>query len=94
MPRSDKLAQSMAILKVMVEGDNLNAHFEQVYRKKPGCSMDVSHQTENLGKNRYRDVCPYDSTRVKLRNATNGSYINANHVNVSFHYSAFLHLVK
>lgn len=83
MSRSDKLSQSMATLKLMIESKNLHTHFEQVYRKKPGATMNVSHQTDNLGKNRYRDVCPYDSTRVKLKNSINGNYINANYVNVS-----------
>lgn len=36
----------------------------------------------NLNKNRYRDVCPYDETRVRI-NGPSGDYINASYVNVS-----------
>ena len=31
-------------------------------------------------KNRYRDISPYDATRVVLNECPSGDYINANHV--------------
>lgn len=38
---------------------------------------------ENLSKNRYRDISPYDQTRVLLQNASgSGDYINANYINM------------
>ena len=37
---------------------------------------------ENLSKNRYRDISPYDQTRVLLRNLPTGDYINANYINM------------
>lgn len=50
--------------------------------------MEVSKLPENLAKNRYRDVLPYDATRVRLRPPPGASpkdgdgYINANFVNM------------
>ena len=38
---------------------------------------------ENKAKNRYKNILPFDETRVKLEtgNATDGSdYVNANHI--------------
>ncbi|KPJ20419.1 Tyrosine-protein phosphatase non-receptor type 3 [Papilio machaon] len=36
----------------------------------------------NLAKNRYRDIAPYDSTRVVLKNGPTGDYINASYINM------------
>ena len=36
-----------------------------------------------MAKNRYRDISPYDSTRVVLQSCPNGDYINANHVEMT-----------
>ena len=38
----------------------------------------------NFSKNRYRDILPYDCTRVKLdsSNPLGGDYINANYIPV------------
>lgn len=44
--------------------------------------MDDCRLSSNINKNRYRDVCPYDETRVRI-NAPSGDYINASFVNVS-----------
>lgn len=55
---------------------------QQLYRKKPGLTMEDCKLSPNVNKNRYRDVCPYDCTRVKL-SAPAGDYINASFVNVS-----------
>uniref|UniRef100_A0A915E2E8 Uncharacterized protein n=1 Tax=Ditylenchus dipsaci TaxID=166011 RepID=A0A915E2E8_9BILA len=82
VPRSDKLAQSLVLLKEAIENGQVVKQFEQLYRKKPGMSMDDSKLPENAGKNRYRDVCPYDSTRVLLKDSPTGNYINACHVNM------------
>ncbi|XP_073955842.1 protein tyrosine phosphatase Meg [Choristoneura fumiferana] len=36
----------------------------------------------NLNKNRYRDIAPYDSTRVELKEGPTGDYINASYINM------------
>ena len=45
-----------------------------------GLSMSICHTQENMVKNRYRDISPYDATRVVLNECPSGDYINANHV--------------
>ncbi|VDM27783.1 unnamed protein product [Toxocara canis] len=44
-------------------------------------SMNDCRLSSNINKNRYRDVCPYDETRVRI-NAPSGDYINASFVNM------------
>ncbi len=55
----------------------------QLYRRNPVLSISVCHLPENVNKNRYRDISPYDSTRVVLRECPSGDYINANHVRMT-----------
>jgi hypothetical protein len=82
VPRSDKLAQSLILLKEGIDTEAIVKQFEQVYRKKPGMVMEHSQMATNVRKNRYRDVRPYDETRVILKRAPSGDYINASHVNM------------
>uniref|UniRef100_A0A7E4UW84 PDZ domain-containing protein n=1 Tax=Panagrellus redivivus TaxID=6233 RepID=A0A7E4UW84_PANRE len=82
VPRSDKLATSLTMLKDSLDTGKIVRQFEQLYRKKPGFTMNDSRASMNISKNRYRDVVPYDSTRVRLERAPSGDYINANHVNM------------
>ncbi|KAL7639489.1 UNVERIFIED_CONTAM: hypothetical protein RMT77_009990 [Armadillidium vulgare] len=41
-------------------------------------------QPHNVGKNRYKDVIPYDANRIVLRNCPSGDYINASRVGDMF----------
>ncbi|VDN01331.1 unnamed protein product [Thelazia callipaeda] len=81
VPWSDKLSQSLIMLKESLSSGKIASQFEQLYRKKPGLSMDDCKLSSNINKNRYRDVCPYDCTRVKIISPT-GDYINASYVNM------------
>ncbi|VIO92088.1 Protein-tyrosine phosphatase 1, putative [Brugia malayi] len=81
VPRSDKLSQSLIMLKESLSSGKIITQFEQLYRKKPGLSMEDCKLSLNVNKNRYRDVCPYDNTRVKIT-APSGDYINASFVNM------------
>lgn len=83
VPRSDKLSQSLRLLADALNTGKVVDQFEMLYRKKPGLSMNICRLNVNLNKNRYRDVCPYDETRVILQSGASGDYINANYVNVS-----------
>ncbi|PIK35842.1 putative tyrosine-protein phosphatase non-receptor type 4-like, partial [Apostichopus japonicus] len=58
------------------------AQFEQLYRRKSGMTMNECKEPENIAKNRYRDISPYDATRVILTDSDTGDYINANVVNM------------
>ncbi|XP_064825639.1 tyrosine-protein phosphatase non-receptor type 4-like isoform X2 [Oncorhynchus masou masou] len=55
--------------------------FDQLYRKRPGLTMSCAKLPQNISKNRYRDISPYDATRVILR-GKDGDYINANYINM------------
>uniref|UniRef100_A0A915Q124 Uncharacterized protein n=1 Tax=Setaria digitata TaxID=48799 RepID=A0A915Q124_9BILA len=81
VPRSDKLSQSLIMLKESLSSGKIITQFEQLYRKKPGLAMEDCKLSININKNRYRDVCPYDCTRVKI-SAPTGDYINASFVNM------------
>ncbi|RZF45166.1 hypothetical protein LSTR_LSTR007129 [Laodelphax striatellus] len=81
-PGTDALAQSMLLLADGLASGKLVAQFEKLYRKKPGLSTNIAKLPENQAKNRYRDISPYDITRVVLMGREDGDYINANYVNM------------
>ncbi|KAL5964286.1 Tyrosine-protein phosphatase non-receptor type 1 [Taenia solium] len=45
-------------------------------------TLSAANEVENRWKNRYRDIIPYDETRVLLESESTGDYINANFVKV------------
>jgi len=75
------LQGSMMLLHQSLQSGQALAQFEQLYRKKPGLTMNAAKLNENIPKNRYRDISPYDLTRVTIQGAS-GDYINANYVNM------------
>ncbi|XP_031571457.1 tyrosine-protein phosphatase non-receptor type 4-like isoform X2 [Actinia tenebrosa] len=77
----EALRVSIEQLRENLDSGDLLVYFQELYRKKPGMSMDEARKPENLPKNRYRDILPYDDTRVKLLKG-NSDYINANYVNM------------
>ncbi|KAJ8681347.1 hypothetical protein QAD02_017134 [Eretmocerus hayati] len=79
---SDPLAQSMLLLADGLASGALIIQYEQLYRKNPELTTLESKKSENLNKNRYRDISPYDVTRVVLMGSSSGDYINANYVNM------------
>lgn len=78
----DRLYESMMLLAEGLETGAVTVQFDTLYRKKLSEPMNTSKLTENISKNRYRDIMPYDSTRVILRNSPHGDYINASFVNM------------
>ncbi|XP_063792114.1 tyrosine-protein phosphatase non-receptor type 18 [Pseudophryne corroboree] len=53
------------------------------FRQDNSCSTDVGGSPENLKKNRYKDILPYDQTRVPvtlLADETGSDYINASFI--------------
>ncbi|CAG5120348.1 unnamed protein product, partial [Candidula unifasciata] len=79
---ANTLESSLMLLQESLESGAAIAQFEQLYRKKPGLTLNAAKLDANLSKNRYRDISPYDQTRVVLTNAASGDYINANFVNM------------
>ncbi|XP_048834123.1 tyrosine-protein phosphatase non-receptor type 4-like [Brienomyrus brachyistius] len=72
--------ESMQQLKDGLSSGTVLAQFEQLYRKRPGMTMSCAKLPQNISKNRYRDISPYDATRVILRGLDD--YINANYINM------------
>ncbi|XP_071802883.1 tyrosine-protein phosphatase non-receptor type 4-like isoform X3 [Asterias amurensis] len=75
---SDPLVESIMLLQEGLEVGTALAQFEQLYRKKPGMTMNASRHADNIVKNRYRDISPYDASRIILQGGDGGDYINAN----------------
>ncbi|XP_072949032.1 tyrosine-protein phosphatase non-receptor type 4 [Epargyreus clarus] len=78
----DALEQSMLLL-----GDGLASgaalkQYDTLLRRLPEESTTASKLPCNINKNRYRDIAPYDSTRVILKNGPTGDYINASYINI------------
>ncbi|KFD46060.1 hypothetical protein M513_13064 [Trichuris suis] len=66
---------AMQFLKIRLESDD--------FREMTDFTCDAGGAMENLIKNRYRDVLPYDFNRVKLRlsGSSASDYINASYIN-------------
>ncbi|XP_027650258.1 tyrosine-protein phosphatase non-receptor type 3 isoform X3 [Falco peregrinus] len=76
----DTLEDSMEQLRRGLESGTVLIQFEQLYRKKPGLAVTCAKVPQNMDKNRYKDVLPYDATRIILQG--DEDYINANYVNM------------
>ncbi|KAF7669710.1 hypothetical protein LDENG_00147190 [Lucifuga dentata] len=75
------LEESMRQLERGIQSGTLCFHFENLYRRKPGLSLSCARLPENMDKNRYKDVLPYDATRVVLQGPED--FINASHITVA-----------
>ncbi|KAG7282177.1 hypothetical protein CRUP_034924, partial [Coryphaenoides rupestris] len=79
--RASTLEDSMRQLERGLQSGTLSFHFENLYRRKPGLVLGCSRLPENMEKNRYKDVLPYDVSRVVLQDQQD--YINASHITVA-----------
>ncbi|KAJ8290619.1 hypothetical protein GJAV_G00015360 [Gymnothorax javanicus] len=75
------LEESMSQLKMGLQSGALLIHFEHLYRKKAGLSVSFAKLPQNMEKNRYKDILPYDVSRVVLEEGED-DYINASHINM------------
>ncbi|KAJ2948939.1 hypothetical protein O0L34_g5874 [Tuta absoluta] len=78
----DALHQSMLLLGDGLASGAALTQYETLLRRLPEESTNASKLPYNLNKNRYRDIAPYDSTRVILKNGPTGDYINASYINM------------
>uniref|UniRef100_A0A8C2Z0X0 protein-tyrosine-phosphatase n=1 Tax=Cyclopterus lumpus TaxID=8103 RepID=A0A8C2Z0X0_CYCLU len=76
--RVTTVEESMRQLERGIQSGTLCFHFENLYRRKPGLSLNCARLPENMEKNRYKDVLPYDATRVVLQGSED--YINVSGV--------------
>ncbi|XP_071325241.1 tyrosine-protein phosphatase non-receptor type 3 isoform X2 [Trachinotus anak] len=81
--RVTTLEESMRQLERGIQSGTLCFHFENLYRRKPGLLLNCARLSENMDKNRYKDVLPYDATRVVLQGQED--YINASHITTKCH---------
>ncbi|XP_054724356.1 tyrosine-protein phosphatase non-receptor type 4-like [Uloborus diversus] len=77
------LAESMLSLQLSLEDRSALSTFEKLSKKKTNGTMDVAKLPENVPKNRYKDVLPYDDSRVVLKDDSDGDYINASFVHMT-----------
>lgn len=84
----DALRESMIQLAEGLLNGTILAQFDQLYRKKPGMTMSCAKLPQNVCKNRYRDISPYDATRVILHDGDD--YINANYINMEIPSSSII----
>uniref|UniRef100_A0A8C4M1F2 Tyrosine-protein phosphatase non-receptor type n=1 Tax=Equus asinus TaxID=9793 RepID=A0A8C4M1F2_EQUAS len=82
------LRESMSQLAEGLITGTVLTQFDQLYRKKPGMTMSCAKLPQNISKNRYRDISPYDATRVILKG--NEDYINANYINMEIPSSSII----
>ncbi|XP_060756127.1 tyrosine-protein phosphatase non-receptor type 3 isoform X2 [Neoarius graeffei] len=78
-PSGETLHESMTRLERGLTSGTLLMQFEKLHRKKAELLMSCAKLSENMEKNRYKDVLPYDITRVVLQTEED-NYINASHV--------------
>lgn len=84
----DTLRESMIQLAEGLLNGTVLQQFDQLYRKKPGMTMSCAKLPQNVCKNRYRDISPYDATRVILHDGDD--YINANYINMEIPSSSII----
>ncbi|KAG5445331.1 Tyrosine-protein phosphatase non-receptor type 4 [Clonorchis sinensis] len=85
---TEPLLLSILDLEHSLADGSILSRFEQLPRRKPGFTTIASRLNENILKNRYRDISPYDQTRVILKQGT-GDYINASYVIMDFPKAGF-----
>ncbi|XP_064621879.1 tyrosine-protein phosphatase non-receptor type 21-like [Lineus longissimus] len=71
-------------LESKLEEGQVFVEFEKIPKKVTTTECRVALNPENLSKNRFKDVHPYDSSRVRLKPKSSNSsgYINASHIRV------------
>lgn len=68
----------------LTEGEVVK-EFEKIPKKKSECNVSVANLAENIARNRFRDVVPYDENRVKITNEKDNKfgYVNASHISAT-----------
>ena len=71
-------------LEFRLEQGTVLMEFEQVPKRLVGARCDTAQLGDNIERNRFRDVLPYEGNRVKLVPSKDNptGYINASHIQV------------
>ncbi|XP_048841091.1 tyrosine-protein phosphatase non-receptor type 14-like [Brienomyrus brachyistius] len=72
------------VLERKVQEERVFTEYEQIPKKKAECAVTTAMLPENVERNRFRDVVPYEENRVELvpTKENNTGYINASHIKV------------
>ena len=68
----------------LTEGEVVK-EFEKVPKKKADSNVTIASLPENIPRNRFKDVVPYDENRVKITNDKDNKYgyVNASHISAT-----------
>ncbi|CAF1907927.1 unnamed protein product [Rotaria magnacalcarata] len=80
--QKDPLELSLEALRDDLATDHLIEQYEILQRRKEGFTFEIATSQINYYRNRYKDVLPYDQTRVILTSSSDSDYINANFINI------------
>uniref|UniRef100_H3DG33 protein-tyrosine-phosphatase n=1 Tax=Tetraodon nigroviridis TaxID=99883 RepID=H3DG33_TETNG len=71
-------------LELKLEEERVFTEYERVPKKSVDCVLTTATLPENVERNRFRDVVPYEENRVELvpNKENNTGYINASHIKV------------
>lgn len=71
-------------LELKLEEERVFTEYEHIPKKRVDCVLTTATLPENLERNRFRDVVPYEENRVELvpNKENNTGYINASHIKV------------
>ncbi|KAI5614981.1 tyrosine-protein phosphatase non-receptor type 21 isoform X2 [Silurus asotus] len=69
-------------LELRLEEERIFAEYEQIPKKRAECNLGMATLPDNVDRNRFRDMLPYDENRVELvpNKENNTGYINASHI--------------
>ena len=72
------------MLESKISEGQVYAEFDKIPKKSSTLECSVAKSSHNLTRNRFKDVLPYDATRVKLtpRKDNPDGYINASNLKV------------
>lgn len=78
------LFQIQALENRLAEGQ-VFLEFERIIKKKQNADFSTAMLQENMSRNRFKDVFPYEENRVRLTPTSENKtgYINASHLSVS-----------
>ncbi|KAH9507233.1 Tyrosine-protein phosphatase non-receptor type 21 [Bulinus truncatus] len=73
------------MLESKISEGQVYAEFEQIPRKSEVLECSIASAAHNSSRNRFKDVLPYDATRVKLtpRKDNPDGYVNASHIKLT-----------
>ncbi|EEC11804.1 putative protein tyrosine phosphatase, non-receptor type nt6 [Ixodes scapularis] len=84
-PPSPRDQRPDSVLESRLEDGQVFLEFENIAKRKPNADFSTALLLENIPRNRFSDVLPYEENRVRLTPSADNrtGYINASHVSAS-----------